>query len=43
MYAFEYHRPTSVRQAANLLGKLDEAKIVADGNEETGLLSLIHI
>src|SRR5215217_6324729 len=32
MYAFEYHRPTSVRQAANLLGKLDEAKIVAGGH-----------
>ena len=32
MYAFAYHRPTSVRQAANLLGKLDEAKIVAGGH-----------
>jgi aerobic carbon-monoxide dehydrogenase medium subunit len=32
MYAFEYHRPTSVRQAASLLGKLDEAKIVAGGH-----------
>ena len=32
MYAFEFHRPTSVRQAANLLGKLDEAKVVAGGH-----------
>jgi aerobic carbon-monoxide dehydrogenase medium subunit len=32
MYAFDYHRPTSVRQAANLLGKLEEAKIVAGGH-----------
>jgi aerobic carbon-monoxide dehydrogenase medium subunit len=32
MYAFEYHRPTSVRQAANLLGKLEEAKIIAGGH-----------
>src|SRR3712207_8393214 len=31
MYAFEFHRPTSVRQAANLLGKLEEAKVVAGG------------
>lgn len=32
MYAFEYHRPTSVRQAANLTAKLDEAKIIAGGH-----------
>ncbi|HEX8666489.1 MAG TPA: xanthine dehydrogenase family protein subunit M [Beijerinckiaceae bacterium] len=32
MYAFEFHRPTSVRQAANLLGKLDEAKVAAGGH-----------
>ncbi|HKH95322.1 MAG TPA: xanthine dehydrogenase family protein subunit M [Beijerinckiaceae bacterium] len=32
MYAFEYHRPTSVRQAASLLGKAEDAKIVAGGH-----------
>src|SRR3954462_10192398 len=32
MDAFESHRPTSVRQAANLLGKLDEEKIIAGGH-----------
>ncbi len=32
MYAFEYHRPTSLRQAASLLGKLEDAKIVAGGH-----------
>ncbi len=32
MYAFTYHRPTSVRQAANLLGKAEEAKILAGGH-----------
>jgi carbon-monoxide dehydrogenase medium subunit len=32
MYAFEYHRPTSVRQAANLAGKLEDAKFVAGGH-----------
>jgi carbon-monoxide dehydrogenase medium subunit len=32
MYAFEYHRPTSVRQAASLLGKAEDAKVVAGGH-----------
>ena len=32
MYAFEYHRPTSVRQAASLLVKAEDAKIVAGGH-----------
>jgi carbon-monoxide dehydrogenase medium subunit len=32
MYAFEYYRPTSVRQAASLLGKAEDAKIVAGGH-----------
>ena len=27
MYAFEYYRPTSVRQAASLLGKAEDAKV----------------
>src|SRR3954463_16462638 len=32
MYAFEYHRPTSLRQAANLPGKVEDAKILAGGH-----------
>jgi carbon-monoxide dehydrogenase medium subunit len=32
MYAFTYHRPTTVRQAVNLLGKNDEAKLLAGGH-----------
>lgn len=32
MYAFDYHCPGSVRQAANLLGKLDDAKLLAGGH-----------
>lgn len=32
MYAFEYHRPANVRQAAALLQKSEDAKIVAGGH-----------
>jgi carbon-monoxide dehydrogenase medium subunit len=32
MYAFEYHRPTSVREAADLAGKAEEAKFLAGGH-----------
>jgi len=32
MYAFSYHRPATVRQAANLLGKQEEAKLLAGGH-----------
>jgi carbon-monoxide dehydrogenase medium subunit len=32
MYAFNQHRPTSVRQAATLLGKQEEAKLLAGGH-----------
>jgi len=32
MYAFTFHRPTSVRQAANLLGKHEDAKLLAGGH-----------
>ncbi|MBN9051706.1 MAG: xanthine dehydrogenase family protein subunit M [Rhizobiales bacterium] len=32
MYAFTYHRPTTVRQAANLLAKHPEAKLLAGGH-----------
>lgn len=31
MYPFKYHRPETVRQAANLLAKFDEARPVAGG------------
>ncbi len=32
MYAFEYHRPANVRQAAALLQKAEDAKLVAGGH-----------
>ena len=32
MYAFEYHRPTSLRQAAALLAKNEDAKLLAGGH-----------
>ena len=32
MYAFTQHRPTTVRQAANLLAKQEEAKLLAGGH-----------
>jgi len=32
MYAFTFHRPTTVRQAANLLAKHPEAKLLAGGH-----------
>jgi aerobic carbon-monoxide dehydrogenase medium subunit len=32
MYAFTFHRPQTVRQAAGLLGKNDEAKLLAGGH-----------
>jgi carbon-monoxide dehydrogenase medium subunit len=32
MYAFTFHRPTTVRQAANLLAKNEEAKLLAGGH-----------
>ena len=31
MYNFQFHRPTGLRQATNMLGKLEEAKILAGG------------
>lgn len=31
MYAFNYHRATSARQAVNLLGKAEDAKLLAGG------------
>jgi len=32
MYAFEYHRPTSVRQATTLAGKVEDYKFLAGGH-----------
>jgi aerobic carbon-monoxide dehydrogenase medium subunit len=32
MYAFDYHRPTSLRQAANLAAKVEDAKFIAGGH-----------
>jgi carbon-monoxide dehydrogenase medium subunit len=32
MYVFDYHRPGSVRQAAGLLAKMEDAKILAGGH-----------
>jgi carbon-monoxide dehydrogenase medium subunit len=32
MYAFTFHRPTTVRQAASLLGKNEDAKLLAGGH-----------
>ena len=32
MYAFTYHRPGTVRQAASLLAKQEEAKLLAGGH-----------
>ena len=31
MYNFTFHRPTGLRQAGNMLGKLEEAKLLAGG------------
>jgi aerobic carbon-monoxide dehydrogenase medium subunit len=31
MYNFQFHRPTGLRQASNMMGKLEEAKILAGG------------
>ena len=31
MYNFTFHRPTGLRQATNMMGKLEEAKILAGG------------
>ncbi|HCX18203.1 MAG TPA: carbon monoxide dehydrogenase, partial [Afipia sp.] len=32
MYDFKYHRPGTVRQAANLLVKNEDAKLIAGGH-----------
>ena len=40
MYEFKYHRPTTVRQAANLLTKNAEAKILAGGHSLIPVMKL---
>jgi carbon-monoxide dehydrogenase medium subunit len=40
MYSFTYHRPTSVRQAVNLLTKDPEAKILAGGHSLLPVMKL---
>lgn len=40
MYAFKYHRPTTVRQAANLLTKFPEAKVMAGGHSLLPVMKL---
>jgi carbon-monoxide dehydrogenase medium subunit len=40
MYAFTYHRPTTVRQAVNLLAKNPEAKLLAGGHSLLPVMKL---
>src|ERR1051326_2255819 len=40
MYEFKYHRPTTVRQAANLLAKFSEAKLLAGGHSLIPVMKL---
>src|SRR5213593_1747736 len=40
MYDFTYHRPTTVRQAANLLAKTEEAKLLAGGHSLIPVMKL---
>ena len=40
MYEFKYQRPTSVRQAANMLAKDPEAKLLAGGHSLIPVLKL---
>ena len=40
MYEFKYHRPTTVRQAANLLAKHSEAKLLAGGHSLIPVMKL---
>src|SRR5436190_2918446 len=40
MYEFKYHRPTTVRQAANLLTKFSEAKLLAGGHSLIPVMKL---
>jgi len=40
MYDFTYHRPTTVRQAANLLAKTEDAKLLAGGHSLIPVMKL---
>lgn len=40
MYAFTFHRPTTVRQAVNLLAKHEEAKLLAGGHSLIPVMKL---
>ena len=40
MYAFKYHQPTTVRQAANLLAKFPDAKVLAGGHSLIPVMKL---
>ena len=40
MYAFKYHQPKTVRQAANLLAKFPEAKVLAGGHSLVPVMKL---
>jgi carbon-monoxide dehydrogenase medium subunit len=40
MYSFTYHRPTTVRQAANLLAKTEDAKLLAGGHSLIPVMKL---
>ena len=39
MYEFKYHRPATVRQAANLLVKNEDAKLIAGGHTLVPVMS----
>ena len=40
MYSFTYHRPASLRQAANLLAKSEDAKLLAGGHSLIPVMKL---
>ncbi len=40
MYAFEFHRPTSLRQAASLLGKAEDGRLLAGGQSLLPMMKL---
>ena len=40
MYAFTFHRPTTVRQAVNLLAKHEDAKLLAGGHSLIPVMKL---
>src|SRR6201987_3613392 len=42
MYEFKYHRPGTVRQAANLLAKNEDAKVIAGGHTLVPVMKQRH-